>query len=112
MKFLNNIPPPRKPGSTNNIFVIRNENRFGRNYFKLGIQGFTTATSFRISVSAASCSVNMSGAKMKCLDVVRTNLLVILTMVGVAFGFVVGFVAREYNPSASALMWIGKYIYF
>lgn len=48
---------------------------------------------------------------MKCLDVVRTNLLVILTMVGVAFGFVVGFVAREYNPSASALMWIGKYIY-
>lgn len=49
----------------------------------------------------------MSGAKMKCLDVVRTNLLVILTMVGVAFGFAVGFLAREFNPSASALMWIG-----
>ncbi|XP_078334175.1 excitatory amino acid transporter 1-like [Crassostrea virginica] len=44
---------------------------------------------------------------MECRSVLKSNLLVILTMVGVGLGFGVGFLAREFNPSPDALMWIG-----
>jgi hypothetical protein len=50
----------------------------------------------------------MTEAKMNCLALVKSNLLVILTMVGVGFGFGAGFVAREFHPSSDALMWIGR----
>lgn len=37
------------------------------------------------------------------------NLLLVLTLVGVIFGFAVGFGFREMHPSEDALMWIGMY---
>ncbi|XP_062568574.1 excitatory amino acid transporter 1-like [Saccostrea cucullata] len=49
----------------------------------------------------------MAETKMKCISIVKTNLLLILTMIGVGLGFGAGFVAREFNPSADGLMWIG-----
>jgi hypothetical protein len=50
----------------------------------------------------------MGEKKIKCLALVKSNLLVILTMAGVGLGFGAGFVAQEFNPSSDALMWIGK----
>ncbi|XP_048730322.2 excitatory amino acid transporter 1-like isoform X3 [Ostrea edulis] len=49
----------------------------------------------------------MAETKMNCLQLVKSNLLVILTMIGVALGFGAGFLAREFDPSSDALMWIG-----
>ncbi|XP_074660429.1 excitatory amino acid transporter-like [Tubulanus polymorphus] len=37
----------------------------------------------------------------------KENLLLILTAVGIVFGFIIGFVVRPYKPSPDALMWIG-----
>lgn len=43
-----------------------------------------------------------------CLKTIKRNLLVILTIVGVVVGLIVGFSVREANPSADAIMWIGR----
>jgi hypothetical protein len=49
-----------------------------------------------------------AGTKLTCLQVVRNNLLVILTFVGAAVGFAVGFGVRATDPSRDALMWLGE----
>ena len=38
----------------------------------------------------------------------KGNVLMILTLVGVALGFAIGFGIRPLNPSTDALLWIGK----
>ncbi|KAL4225110.1 Neutral amino acid transporter A [Mactra antiquata] len=43
--------------------------------------------------------------KEKCWTLVRQNMLVTLTLIGVAVGFIVGLSVK--NPTASAIMWIG-----
>ena len=48
--------------------------------------------------------------KTKCLDLLRRNLLVILTLIGVAVGFTAGFILAPKVPSHSALLWIGMYL--
>ena len=40
--------------------------------------------------------------------ILKENLLVILTLIGVGIGLLVGFTVAPTKPSASALMWIGK----
>ena len=46
----------------------------------------------------------------RCLQILKSNLLVILTFIGAAVGFGIGIGIREYSPSDNALMWIGKKI--
>ncbi|XP_071099647.1 excitatory amino acid transporter-like [Haliotis cracherodii] len=43
----------------------------------------------------------------RCFRVIRSNLLVILTFVGVTVGFVIGYCVRLATPSQDALIWIG-----
>ncbi|WAR02017.1 EAA1-like protein [Mya arenaria] len=45
--------------------------------------------------------------RAKCLGLVRQNLLVTLTLVGVGCGFLIGLLVEPTGPSASTLMWIG-----
>ncbi|XP_069133834.1 excitatory amino acid transporter 1-like isoform X1 [Argopecten irradians] len=43
----------------------------------------------------------------KCVEVVKDNLLVVTTLLGVAVGFAIGFGVRATNPSDDDLMWLG-----
>ncbi|KAK3104137.1 hypothetical protein FSP39_024686 [Pinctada imbricata] len=43
----------------------------------------------------------------KCLKLIKDNLLVLLTMVGVGLGFALGFGVRSLDPSKDAIMWLG-----
>lgn len=45
----------------------------------------------------------------RCKLFIKSNLLVLLTLVGVIVGFVAGLGLRELNPSKDAVMWIGKF---
>ncbi|XP_076454161.1 excitatory amino acid transporter-like [Babylonia areolata] len=47
-----------------------------------------------------------SGAS-SCRTLLRENLVLLLTLVGVLLGFAIGFGVRELNPSEDTLMWIG-----
>ena len=38
----------------------------------------------------------------------RSNLLLLLTLIGVILGVGLGFAARTFEPSDDALMWLGK----
>ncbi|XP_076114769.1 excitatory amino acid transporter 1-like isoform X1 [Mytilus galloprovincialis] len=49
----------------------------------------------------------MASSDKSCLYFIKTNLLVILTLIGVVIGFAIGISVRELHPSADALMWIG-----
>ncbi|XP_052066154.1 excitatory amino acid transporter 1-like isoform X2 [Mytilus californianus] len=49
----------------------------------------------------------MAVGKEKCLEIVKANLLVLLTLVGAAVGFIIGVVVRNTNPTDSTLMWVG-----
>ncbi|XP_052066150.1 excitatory amino acid transporter 1-like isoform X1 [Mytilus californianus] len=49
----------------------------------------------------------MASSDKSCLYFIKTNLLVILTLIGVIVGFAIGISVRELHPSADALMWIG-----
>ena len=49
-----------------------------------------------------------ASCRRRCRDIVRQNLLVICTLVGVCVGFMIGVVAGRHVRSASTLMWIGK----
>lgn len=45
--------------------------------------------------------------RQKCITLLRQNLLVLLTLVGVGIGFLIGFTVGPTKPSMSAIMWIG-----
>lgn len=47
---------------------------------------------------------------IRCKQIIVSNLLVILTFIGAAVGFGLGIGVRQFSPSESALMWIGKTI--
>ncbi|XP_033753486.1 excitatory amino acid transporter 1-like [Pecten maximus] len=47
------------------------------------------------------------GKLKKCGEVVKDNLLVVTTLLGVAVGFAIGFGVRETKPSDDDLMWLG-----
>ncbi|VDI07833.1 Hypothetical predicted protein [Mytilus galloprovincialis] len=49
----------------------------------------------------------MAVGKEKCLEILKANLLVLLTLVGAAVGFIIGVVVRNTNPTDSTLMWVG-----
>jgi len=55
---------------------------------------------------------NMAVTKAKCLQIVKANLLVLLTLIGAAIGFMIGIAVRNTHPTESTLMWIGKLTYF
>lgn len=44
----------------------------------------------------------------KCQEFVKHNKLVLLTLCGVAVGFLIGFLVQSREPSADLLMWIGE----
>ena len=46
----------------------------------------------------------------RCGQILKANLLVVLTFVGAAVGFGIGIGVRQYSPSDDTLMWIGKTI--
>lgn len=46
---------------------------------------------------------------VKIKTVLINNLLLVLTLVGVVMGFLIGFGARQTNPTENALMWLGMY---
>lgn len=50
----------------------------------------------------------MPKGREKCLEIVKANLLVLLTLVGAAIGFIIGVIVRNTNPTDSTLMWVGK----
>ncbi|CAG2211784.1 EAAT2 [Mytilus edulis] len=50
----------------------------------------------------------MAVGKEKCLEILKANLLVLLTLVGAAVGFIIGVVVRNTNPTDSTLMWVGE----
>lgn len=43
----------------------------------------------------------------QCAAIIRQNLLVVLTLLGAAAGFIIGFAVRQYRSSDSAILWIG-----
>ena len=45
----------------------------------------------------------------RCKFFIKSNLLVLLTLVGVIVGFVAGLGFRELHPSKDAVMWIGEF---
>ena len=47
---------------------------------------------------------------IRCGQILKANLLVVLTFVGAAVGFGIGIGVRQYSPSDDILMWIGKTI--
>jgi len=47
----------------------------------------------------------------KCVRLIRQNLLVTLTLVGVGCGFLVGFLVEPTNPSISVLLWLGETLF-
>lgn len=49
----------------------------------------------------------MADSKAKCLEIVKANLLVLLTLIGAAVGFLIGIAVRNTHPTESTLMWIG-----
>ncbi|VDI07835.1 Hypothetical predicted protein [Mytilus galloprovincialis] len=49
----------------------------------------------------------MPKGREKCLEIVKANLLVLLTLVGAAIGFIIGVIVRNTNPTDSTLMWVG-----
>lgn len=46
--------------------------------------------------------------KTRCLEVLRQNLLVFLTVLGVGIGLATGLAIAPTKPSASVLLWVGK----
>ena len=44
----------------------------------------------------------------KVARALRSNLLLLLTLIGVILGVGLGFAARTFEPSDDALMWLGK----
>lgn len=48
------------------------------------------------------------GDKQKCVALLKSNLLVTLTLFGAIIGFTIGFAVRSLQPTKDALMWIGE----
>ena len=53
-------------------------------------------------------NINLNKWRTKCGLFFRRNLLVFLTLIGVGFGFVIGFVIAPNKPTSSVLLWIGE----
>ena len=51
----------------------------------------------------------MATGDNRCKFFIKSNLLVLLTLVGVIVGFVAGLGLKELHPSKDAVMWIGKF---
>lgn len=70
---------------------------------------------WRFTMNAEDSMTPMyQGAKMfnkwrtRCGLVLRRNLLVFLTLIGVGVGFIIGFTVAPTKPTASVLLWTGK----
>ena len=48
--------------------------------------------------------------KDKCANVLRQNLIVLLTVLGVGVGLLIGFLVAPHDPSPSAVLWMGMFI--
>ena len=48
--------------------------------------------------------------KDKCAQVLRQNLIVLLTVLGVGVGLLIGFLVAPHDPSPSAVLWMGMFI--
>ncbi|KAH3884131.1 excitatory amino acid transporter 1-like [Dreissena polymorpha] len=60
-----------------------------------------------VSTAKRVSTASNIGKWYQCFGLIKQNLLVILTFVGVGVGFLIGFLVEPHRPSQSALMWIG-----
>lgn len=67
-----------------------------------------TQTNDDVAIDLGDIASIRDGRNFPCLQVFRNNLLVILTVLGVIFGFIIGFGVRAASPSEDALIWTGE----